>query len=464
MSGRKGRNPFSLLVTISSNKLYLAFFVALLSFMFIDILSIRLSNLTVSPEQTEWKLYNYILISCVCLLGQYAILRYVRHGPQQIESSKVLNLRALLKIAIITQLVLSAIILLVMVQVFQFHYYNTIFLTFAVNISYWVGITMLSILAIRLFSWFLAYRSIVIILYAIASSAICLNLILTNLFFNTITHHEVIRDFIGNSTIVIPVGTITDFLFTLVFYSSIISFIFTWTATAALLSYNSKKISRTGYWTVMSLPLVYFLVQFFPFFTDAILFVLYENPLLYSILLTTIFTMSKPIGGILFGIALYVTARKMNYKLKRNMSIAGLGLVILFSSNQANLFVYRTFPPFGLATVSFVSLSSFLVLIGIYSSAISVAQDRTLSGSIKGRIEEQTRLLAGIGKAHEIQLLTNRALTVLREQKENMEKDSGLESSLTDEELKSHINMVIDEIQRVRETKPPHDDNKGNTD
>jgi hypothetical protein len=85
-----------------------------------------------------------------------------------------------------------------------------------------------------------------------------------------------------------------------------------------------------------------------------------------------------------------------------------------------------------------------------------------LSGSIKDKVEEQTRLLAGIGKAQGRQVLTNRALTVLREQKENMERDSGLESSLTDEELKSHINMVIDEIQRVRETKPPYDDNKGN--
>jgi hypothetical protein len=333
-----------------------------------------------------------------------------------------------------------------------------------VNISYWVGIMMLAILAIRLFSWFLAYRSIIIILYAIASSTIFLNLILTNLFYNSITRHEVIRDFIGNSTTVIPVGTTSDYVFTLMYYSSIISFIFTWTATAALLSYNSKKIGKSRYWMVMSLPLVYFLVQFFPFFTDAILLVMYEDALLYSILLTTIFTLSKPIGGILFGIALYVTAKSMSYKLRRNMGIAALGLVILFTSSQANLFVYRTFPPFGLAAVSFVSLSSFLVLLGIYSSAISVAQDRTLSGSIKDKVEEQTRLLAGIGKAHGRQLLTNRALTVLREQKENMEKDSGLESSLTDEELKSHINMVIDEIQRVRGTKPPYDDNKGNTD
>ena len=206
------------------------------------------------------------------------------------------------------------------------------------------------------------------------------------------------------------------------------------------------------------------LVQFFPFFTNAILFVMYENPLLYSILLTTIFTLSKPIGGILFGIALYVTAKSMNYKLKRNMGIVALGLVILFTSNQANLFVYRTFPPFGLELFPLYPCLVFLVLLGIYSSAISVAQDRTLSGLIKDKVEEQTRLLAGIGKAHGRQLLTNRALTVLREQKENMEKDSGLESSLTDEELKSHINMVIDEIQRVRETKPPYDNNQGNTD
>jgi hypothetical protein len=53
-----------------------------------------------------------------------------------------------------------------------------------------------------------------------------------------------------------------------------------------------------------------------------------------------------------------------------------------YFSNQATTLVSTPYPPFRLATISMFGLSSYLILVGIYSSAISVAADSELRRSI----------------------------------------------------------------------------------
>jgi hypothetical protein len=68
-------------------------------------------------------------------------------------------------------------------------------------------------------------------------------------------------------------------------------------------------------------------------------------------------------------------------------------------SNQAIVLVNVPYPPFGLVTVSFFGLASFLMFNGIYSSAISVAEDSELRKSIRRYAIEESRLLDSIGMA-----------------------------------------------------------------
>ena len=111
-----------------------------------------------------------------------------------------------------------------------------------------------------------------------------------------------------------------------------------------------------------------------------------------------IFNLSKPVGGILFGIAFWIIARSVNHSaLKDYLMIAGYGLLLLFTSNQAAVLINSPYPPFGMATISFVGLSSYLVFVGIYSSAISVAEDSKLRQSIRKMIVKESKLLDSIG-------------------------------------------------------------------
>jgi hypothetical protein len=65
------------------------------------------------------------------------------------------------------------------------------------------------------------------------------------------------------------------------------------------------------------------------------------------------------------------------------LMIAGYGVLLFFTSNQATVLINLPYPPFGMATISFVGLSSYLLFVGIYASAVSVAEDSNLRKSIR---------------------------------------------------------------------------------
>jgi hypothetical protein len=154
-------------------------------------------------------------------------------------------------------------------------------------------------------------------------------------------------------------------------------------ATIVMLRHYSSKLRKVRYVIILTLPLVYFLLQFISPF-QAIFTALPQSDFIFF-LYTFIFTFSKPIGGILFGIAFGVIARSLRPAsiVRDYMIISGYGLMLMFISNQAVLLVNIFYPPFGLVTVSFMGLSSYLLLLGVYASAISFSEDSKLRQSIR---------------------------------------------------------------------------------
>jgi hypothetical protein len=56
--------------------------------------------------------------------------------------------------------------------------------------------------------------------------------------------------------------------------------------------------------------------------------------------------------------------------------------------------------PLGVVTVSFVGLSSYLMFVGLYCSALSLSEDIRLRQSIRKSTVEQSKLLDSIGTVH----------------------------------------------------------------
>ena len=87
-----------------------------------------------------------------------------------------------------------------------------------------------------------------------------------------------------------------------------------------------------------------------------------------------------------------------------------------------------------------------MIYSGLYSSAVTVSQDIALRHSIRKSVTEQSRLLDSIGTAQMEQELQSRVLTITEKLSDKMEEETGVEPSMTVEDVKEQIEMVRKEI------------------
>jgi hypothetical protein len=98
-----------------------------------------------------------------------------------------------------------------------------------------------------------------------------------------------------------------------------------------------------------------------------------------------------------------------------------------------------------------VGLSSYMMLVGVYSSALSVSQDAALRRSIQRSVENQSKLLHGIGTAQMEQEIQKTVLKIANKQADKMKEETGIET-LSSEEMKEYLLEVIKEVERVRKS------------
>ena len=391
-------------------------------------------------------------IVVIYAISQFIFLRFtVLKGKQQ---PKQRQLMFIYKFVSISQYVVLALLIAIVLQMtFTLSYSVTLF-KIIIWTNYMISTALLGLLAERFFSWFRSKRDFVIIAYSLAMMTLSLNFVLTILYVT----NELTR--LGDTEYIQPlrslVSTLTPSnmpLNSAFFITSLLSFIMTWFASVFLLRHYSRKKGRIRFWIIVCIPLIYFLSQFQVVLLNIFTPLRMADPISFSIIYTLIFTAVKPVGGILFGIAFWSVAKNIDYAVVKDyMIIAGFGLVLLFTSNQPVGLTLVPFPPFGLTTISFLGLASYLIYIGIYSSALSVANDVELRKTIRKSVEQQSELLDNIGTAEMEHQLQNRVLSLTRDKPNEMTEETGIESSFHDEEeLRNYIQKVIDEVRIKRE-------------
>jgi hypothetical protein len=125
------------------------------------------------------------------------------------------------------------------------------------------------------------------------------------------------------------------------------------------------------------------------------------------------------------------------------------GLLLFYISGSA-MVAQAAYPPYGLVSMSFTGLACYFIYSGLYSSAVIVSQDSNLRQSIKKTVTEQSKLLESIGTAYMQQELESKVLTIAKKKSDLMEEKTGIESSMTENEIKEYIEMVTNEIHKSR--------------
>jgi len=87
-----------------------------------------------------------------------------------------------------------------------------------------------------------------------------------------------------------------------------------------------------------------------------------------------------------------------------------------------------------------------LILAGIYSSAVSVGVDTKLRQSIRNLAINESKLVESLGTAQMQQEIQNRVLNVIKEQRDELEDQNAIQTSLSYDDVKEYLSEVIDEI------------------
>jgi hypothetical protein len=435
-----------------NNRKLLVVVSALIILMVSDISLIRIYDI-ISKQfiPTNTKEILFAIISISCLIAEYLLLEFIKPLHNKNKSENKLHVNLLYIITKATQYVIGAIVASLILQILLLSKYSNIVLLAIILVSYVLSIGILSSFIIRILTLLPPKRNTVfMMLFVFALGCIIINaaVAMVNVSLRIGDRQPETRAFFGGSG---DLGkgkynTIDN----LYFISYILSFVSAWVATAALLSNYSKKLGKIKYLLIAVSPLVFFMGQFVSSFTNEISSIINVDRFFLASSTTIIVTLSKPLGGLMLGIGFWSMAKvgRSNTAINMYLIITGFGFFLLFTANQAILMSIVPYPPFGIATITVMGLSAYLVTIGIYMSAISLSQNAELRRSIRRVARSQSKLFDSMVTAEIEREIEKRVMQVIRTQSVEMEKETGVQPSLDDQEIQDYLKQVIKEVRK----------------
>jgi hypothetical protein len=220
-------------------------------------------------------------------------------------------------------------------------------------------------------------------------------------------------------------------------------------AIAFFLRYFKDQIGRAIFWTLIILPPVLFLTGVFgPQFLKSTgsEFVYAESRFL---IFRVIGTAGWVVADFVIAYAYILVAKTLGREITSsrnkiiNYLIIAAVATILISPTTNNWITNNSYPPFGAIQRAFLVLASFLFSLGIYSVALSVAQDAELRQLARKYVKEYA-LLDTLGSAQDNAEIMRKLVKLIHQHADAMEKETGVESSMLDDnEARRYLDLVI---------------------
>jgi hypothetical protein len=416
----------------------------------------KTSGLMTNLRTSDLLIIIFVTLSAVYVGGELFALKFTKIFQAKIKPKQTLSYMVVItKLVNGVQYSVAILVSITIIQLLVTMNYFTVLLMSIVSISYLFSVGTISVLAQKFFSWFKFNKDRVTFLYGISTVSLAFNVIISLIYLINILANfpPVILSNLAHNVTGIPHTFFSQMIVDAFYWSSLISFILVWIATAVIMRFYSNRIGRLRYWTLVSIPLVYFLTQFISPFTDLLTQILDTDPILYGFVFTLAFYLSKLIGGVLFGLAFLTMAKSLPREsvTRRYMSLAGYGLILFFISNQNSIVSSGSlYPPSGMITASFLAFSSYLMFFGLYSATVSVSEDLSLRRTIRKLALNESKMLDNIATAQLEHDMEAAVLKVTKKQKEAIVEESGIEPSFTMEDAKVYLEEVLAGIKKSR--------------
>ena len=392
----------------------------------------------------------FVFLSVGYILGQTILMKFMNSSSSAIKSRSIL-IATLHRAVSIVQYVLAANVILIIIQILVFSRYSIINLLSVTFISNFFTASLLVIFALSFLSWYKNKKqSIGILLYALAFLILAVSEVVSGSGsayllsqkdqWITPTSEVKFSDF--------PDGSFFDIFFSFYRYIDYASFLLVLFASAILLYHYSKKTSNPKIVLIIALPILGY--------TSSILDALHilsadTNPnLFYYYIYIALVSASV---GILFAFSFWIVSKKLpDSPVKTFLKITAYGFVLLYFSNNISVTI-AAYPPFGVNSLSLLSLASYFVLFGLYSSALSLSQDLTLRHHLRSLAKNDNNLLSSIGTA-QMETEVKRAVGELKDVADEHEKElaekTGIETPVPESEIEDYLKQVIEEVAKSR--------------
>ncbi|MDW0276019.1 MAG: hypothetical protein QN717_09060 [Nitrososphaeraceae archaeon] len=392
----------------------------------------------------------FVFISVGYILGQTILMKFMNSSSSAIKSRSIL-IATLHRAVSIVQYVLAANVILIIIQILVFSRYSIINLLSVTFISNFFTASLLVIFALSFLSWYKNKKqSIGILLYALAFLILAVSEVVSGSGsayllsqkdqWITPTSEVKFSDF--------PDGTFFDIFFSFYRYIDYASFLLVLFASAILLYHYSKKTSNPKIVLIIALPILGY--------TSSILDALHiisadTNPNLFFYYIYIALVSASV--GILFAFSFWIVSKKLpDSPVKTFLKITACGFVLLYFSNNISVTI-AAYPPFGVNSLSLISLASYFLLFGLYSSALSLSQDLTLRQHLRSLAKSDNNLLSSIGTA-QMETEVKRAVGELKDVADEHEKElaekTGIETPVPESEIEDYLKQVIEEVAKTR--------------
>ena len=356
----------------------------------------------------------------------------------------------------VTQILLISIMLIIIQPTIALKSYNTVSLLVLVFISHIIALFFLIMLVLTLVDSIMAKGDKILSLYTISFSLTAIA-IMTSLIYATYVlsnQPSNIRPLsIHNSFIGLPRAEVAIYFGPALDIISILSFISVWIASAVMMNTYSRRIGKIRYWTIISIPLIYFLFPFEKNVVDIFQSLLVSSPVLYGVLNVTIFSATKQIGALFFSLVFLAASTLVTkHEMQKYLLISAIGIAVLYGSIEIETLLFATYPPFGVVTASFIPMGAYLVFTGILRSATLVVRDSELRKEFYNTAKSQLNLLKTIGVTEMEKELIKKYKSIDKRTR-SLKEDSRFEK----DEMREALHGLVDEMDKEKVRDILHD-------
>jgi hypothetical protein len=348
-----------------------------------------------------------------------------------------------------TQITMIAIMVTIILQMITTNKYNVELLQASTYLTHVSALLFLIFLVSIFVGWLKSRRNYIIVLYTISFSIISFNIFISMIYLEyqyTFTKSPLRKPYpISSYVIRQEITPWSESLATAFDISTLSSFFIIWMATVILLSQYRYKLGRAKYFGLLFIPLIYYLFPFQGYFGNIFSSLVINSPVAFGIIYVLTFSATRQVGALLFSLAFWTASSLVaKDRVSKSLLISAIGMAILFGSIDIVTLQYRLYPPYGLVTEAFMPIGSYLLFIGIFTSATGVARDTNLRKEFYKSAKSQLGLLKTIG-------ITQMENELLKEYKPILNRSKAMEKyedqQPEQEEVKKIIHDVLIELQ-----------------